>query len=163
MHYNDTDIVDAEFRVVTRSRWADWTNRLPNRTDQLAFLCVLLASVVLLGCLLASHHRLAVLYAVLLCTIGCLLSTGWRRYGALGVVLMALLSTTGCGAEAQAPMQARAMLASEKVQTPYEVQSRIRAATKYRDPREGWEPKRIDISNGAVKAANVKDAAYDNR
>ena len=73
----DIDIIDAEFRVISRSRWADWMAQFPNKRDRLAFVCTVMAPLALLGGLVMGFLHFAFLGAVLICTVGCLVSTQW--------------------------------------------------------------------------------------
>ncbi len=159
----DPDIIDAEFRVLGRPHWTDWMVRFPDNRDRFAFVCSVIAPLAVLGGLVLDHLQVAILGAVALCTVGCLVSTQWKRYGLLGLVVMGLLSINGCSQERAAPEPQRAVLASEMGKTPKEVKASIREATKYRDPREGMKPKGIDILSGEVKAKDSKDASHEAR
>ncbi|MDG2517373.1 hypothetical protein [Lysobacter soli] len=156
----DIDIIDAEFRVIGRSCWAGWMAH-PNKRDRSAFVCSVIAPLAVLGGLLLGFIHFAFLAAVLIVTVGCLVSTEWQRYGVLGLVVASLLATSGCSQETT-PEPPRATLASEQqAKSPEEVQASIREATKYRDPREGVMPKGIDILSGEVKAKDDKDATHE--
>jgi len=151
-------IVDAEFRVIGRSRWAGWMAQFPNKRDRFAFVCSVIAPLAVLGGILLGFIHFAFLAAALIVTVGCLVSTEWRRYGVLGVVVASLLATSGCSQETTIPTPTRATLASEQARSPDQVQASIREATKYRDPREGLTPKGVDMLSGEVKAKDDKDA-----
>jgi len=160
---HDTDIVDAEFRVVGRPHWTDWKIRFPNKRDRFAFVCSGIAPLVVLGGVLLGFIHFAFLVAVLIVTIGCLVSTEWQRYGALGLLVASLLATSGCSQETMHELP-RATLASEQqAKSPEEAQASIRGATRYRDPREGLKPKVIDILSGEVNAKGDKDATHEAR
>lgn len=157
----DIDIIDAEFRVIGRLRWAGWMAQFPNKRDRFAFVCSVIAPLVVLGGVLLGFIHFAFLAAVLVVTVGCLVSTEWQRYGVLGLVVASLLATSGCSQETTSEPP-RATLASEQeIKSPEEVQASIREATKYCDPREGLKPKRIDILSGDVKAKDDREATHE--
>jgi hypothetical protein len=159
----DIDIIDAEFRVIGRSRWACWMAQFPNKRDRFAFVCSVIAPLAVLGGMLLGFIHFAFLAAVLIVTVGCLVSTEWQRYGLLGLVVASLLATSGCSQETM-PEPPRATPASEQqAKSPDELQASIREATKYRDPREGLKPQGIDILSGEVKAKDDKDATNEAR
>ncbi|BDU15384.1 hypothetical protein [Lysobacter auxotrophicus] len=157
------DIIDAEFRVIGRSRWAGWMAQFPSKRDRFAFVCSVIAPLAVLGGVLLGFFHFAFLAAVLIVTVGCLVSTEWQRYGVLGLVVASLLATSGCSQEAT-PEPQRATLASDRqAKLPEEVRASIRRATKYRDPRKGVTPMGIDILSGEVKANDEKDTTHEAR
>lgn len=157
-------ITDADFRVIGRSRWAGWMAQFTNKRDRFAFVCNVIAPFAVLGGVLLGFIHAAFLAAVLIVTIGCLVSTERQRYGVLGLVVASLLAVSGCSQETTMRAPTRATLASEQqVKTPEEVQASIREATTYRDPREGLKPKGIDMLTGKVKAKDDKDATDEVR
>lgn len=161
-HHNH--IIDADFRVIGRSRWAGWMAQFPNKRDRFAFVCSVVAPLAVLGGLLLGFIHSAFLAAVLIVTLGCLVSTEWQRYGVLGLVVASLLATSGCSKETTMPAPTRTTLASEQqAKSPEEVRASIREATKYRDPREGLKPKGIDMLSGEVKSKGDKDATDEAR
>ena len=155
------DIVDAEFRVISRSLWAGWMAQLQNQGDRIAFTLNLAAVLVCLGGLLLGFMHLAFLLSAALATAAALASVEYKHYSLFGIALVALLATSGCSQQVAAPTRDRAMLAGEKAKTPEEVQASIRAATRYQDPRRGWKPNGIDIQGGQVmpKARSEADNA----
>ncbi len=158
---HDIEIIDADFRVIGRPRWAGWLAQFPNNCDRFAFGCSVMAPLALLGGLMLGFFNIAFLAAVAIVAIGCLVSTEWKRYGVLGLMVATLLVTSSCRQEAAAPEATRAMLASEQAKSPEEVQASIREATKYQDSSEESEPRGIDILSGEVKAKDDKDAPYE--
>lgn len=158
---HDTEIVDAEFRVIGRPHWTDWKIFFPQQRDRFAFVCSVIAPLVVLGGVLLGFIHSAFLAAVLIVTVGCLVSTEWRPYGVLGVMVSALLATSGCSQEAT-PEPPRDRLASEQqAKSPEGVQASVREATRYRDPRGELKPKGIDILSGEVKAKDDKGATHE--
>jgi len=158
----DIDIIDAEFRVVGRSRWAAWMAQFPSKHDRFAFTCTATAPFALLGGLLLGFFDLAFFGAVLLCAVGCLASTEWKRYGVVGLVLAVLLATAGCRPLGTSD-SASAAWATEKTKAPKEVQASIREATKYRDPRQSLTVKGIDVLNGGVATNSAKELKHEVR
>ncbi|RDY66719.1 hypothetical protein DX912_11380 [Lysobacter soli] len=159
----DIDIIDAEFRVIGRPRWAGWMAQFPNKRDRFAFVCSVIAPLAVLGGVLLGFVHFAFLAAVVIVTVGCLVSTEWQRYGALGLMVASLLATIGCSQETTHEPP-RATLASEQqAKSTEEAQASIREATRYRDPREGLKPKGIDILSGEVNAKGDKDATHEAR
>ena len=157
------DIIDAEFRIIGRSRWAGWMAQFPNKRDRFAFVCSIIAPLAVLGGVLLGFFHFAFLAAVLIVTVGCLVSTEWQRYGVLGLVVASLLATSACSQEAT-PEPQRATLANDRqAKSPEEVRASIREATKYRDPRQGVTPKGIDILSGEVKNKDEKDTTHEAR
>jgi len=159
---HDTEIVDAEFRVVGRPHWTDWKIRFPDKRDRFAFICSAIAPLVVLGGVLLGFVHFAFLNAVVIVTAGCLVSTEWQRYGVLGLVLASLLATSGCSSQDVTPEPSRATLAGEQqAMSSEEVQASIREATRYRDPRESLKPKGIDVLSGEVQPKDEKDATHE--
>ncbi len=151
------DIVDTEFRVISRSLWAGWMDQLQNEGDRIAFTLNLAAG----GGLLLGFMHPAFLLSAVPTTAAALASVEHKHYSVFGIAVVALLATSGCRQQVAAPTLDRAMLAGEKGKTPEEVQASIRAATRYQDPRRGWKPNGIDIQGGQVmpKARSEADNA----
>ena len=145
------DIVDAEFRVISRPLWAGWMAQLQNEGDRIAFTLNLAAGLVCLGGLLLGFMHLAFLLSAVLATAAALASVEYKHYSLFGIAVVALLATSGCSQEVAAPMRDRAIRAGAKAKTPDEVRASIRTATRYQDPRRGWKPKGIDIHGGQVR------------
>ncbi len=121
------DIIDAEFRVITGSRWNRWMDQLPNRQDRIAFgMIVAAGSIVMCGltmatflmngpqpimtffgeagpapALAASLAHVTIVGAVILSCIACLFSESHKRLGVAGLVLSMMLVGSGCAKQEQ--------------------------------------------------------------
>lgn len=161
MRNTEKDVIDAEFRVISRSLWAGWMAQLPHKNDRIAFILCLAAPLTVIGAVLTGFPYLAFLFSSLLATAAALVSTEYKRFSILGGAVVALLATSGCSKELAAHAPERVVLASEEAEMPAEAQANIRAATKYRDPREGYTPKGIDIQGGQVKLQDDREVDHD--
>ena len=137
---------DVEFRVVTTRPRRRRFPQLLDGGDRIALVFCLLSLASLSLWPLLGLMTEAFIVATLLSSAGCLVSSEWKRYAAVGLLIAALLGTSGC-TEAR-PTD---LTSSQRNAAPAGASSAsIREATRYQDPRLGHRPKKIDILRGAV-------------
>jgi len=139
MHKKDSEIVDAEFRVVPSSCLDSWKLQLPRTQDRIGYILAAAAAASVVAGIASGHMVGGFIAGLVLAGAGATLTGSHRGMGFVSIGLAALLATTGCSRE---PEQLSVI---HKVQSESEVKEGIRRATKYQDTRAGFEPKPIVV------------------
>lgn len=149
-------VIDVQYRVIASARRRRWLVQLPHECDRVAFFICALSPAALLMWPLLSLRNEAFIVAALLCSAGCLISSEWKRLGIAGLLVASLLATAGCGKSEPSSRATSAQLSGEMSASD----TSIREATRYRDPRLGYTPKRIDLIKGEATGGGNKDAIH---
>lgn len=139
MHKKDSEIFDAEFRVVPSSCLDSWKLQLPRTQDRIGYILAAAAGASVVAGIASGHMVGGLIAGLVLAGTGAALTGSHRNMGLVSIGLAALLATTGCSRE---PEQLSVI---HKGQSESEVKESIRRATKYQDTRAGFEPKPIVV------------------
>lgn len=147
---------DVEFRVVTTRPRRRRLPQLPDVGDRLALVfCFLSLGSLSLWPLLGLMNG-AFIVATLLSSAACLVSSEWKRYAVVGLLVAALLCTSGC-----TDARPTDVTSSERIDASTGPSASIREATRYQDPRLGHLPKKIDLLRGEVVGGNQREVIND--
>lgn len=148
--------IDVHHSVIERARRRTWRAQIPQRSDRIALLLCAMAPAALLIWPLLDLRNEAFVLATVLCGGACLISSKWKTLGLASFAIAALLATSGC---VPSDISSRATSASPSSGMSAADES-IREATRYKDPRLGYTPKKIDIFKGEAVGGNQKDAIH---
>ncbi len=148
--------IDVHHSVIERPRRRTWRAQIPQRSDRIALLLCAVAPAALLIWPLLDLRNEAFVLAALLCGGACLISSEWKTLGLACLAIAALLSTSGC---VPSEISSRATSASPSSEMSAADKS-IREATRYKDPRLGYTPEKIDIVKGEAVGGDKEYAIH---
>jgi hypothetical protein len=97
---------------------------------------------------------------LVLASLCSLLTRSHRHLAPYGLALALALGLSGCSPDARPDDRAGSALAGSAT-TQGDLRTSIREATRYRDPREGLNPKGINLLDGEAQDTNGKDANHE--
>lgn len=151
------DATDVEFRVITTRQRRQSLQKPVHGGDRLATVfCILSLASLSLWPLLGLMTE-AFIVATLLSSVGCLVSSEWKRYAVAGALIAALLATSGC----TDPRPTSSTSSPQTAAQADDTSASIREATRYRDPRLGHRPKGIDLLSGQVVSSYKGDSVNE--
>lgn len=156
MNLDRRPAIDANHSVIERARRRTSSAHIPQRCDRIALLICSTAPAALLLWPLLDLRNEAFVLALLICGGACLISSEWKKLGIASLVVASLLATSGCVASETSSREA-SVPPPRRISA---VDTSIREATRYRDPRIGYTPKKIDIVKGEAVDGDKGEAIH---